>query len=1584
MSSSRQRLATALGLTIAATGLSVITLPAAHAAPEDLVISEVYGGGGNSGATLTNDFIELYNPTTAPIDVSGWSVQWRSAGSTGAASGVTPLNGSVPAGKHYLVQQGAGTGGTTPLPTPDVTGVIAMGGTGGTAILSNGTAPVDPGVNSLAANAAIIDLVGVNGNVWEGTGKAPAMSNATSSSRNAAGADTDNNIADFTSGAPTPVNAAGEVPDPAQDVTASIAEIQGTGSTSPYSGDNATTTGVVTARYPTGGLGGFFLQTGGTGGAADATPGASDGIFVFTPALGESMPAVGDSVQVRGKVVEFGGLTELTQVSATVPVTVTPVADLPGVTPLATALPATEAEREAHEGELLAPTGPFTVTNAYTINQYAEIGLAAGSTPLRQPTDVAAPNTPEADAVEADNAGRAVALDDGASIDFLDIDNNNDGVEERDNLQIPLPWLTPTKSIRVGAQAAINAPVVLDYRNSTWKFQPQQRVVGDGSDVATFSDTRSANLAPQAVGGNVKLATFNVLNYFNTTGAAFEARGGTCTYYGDRDNDPVAVNSCTPNGPRGAAEPGDLTRQQNKIVKAINTLDADVVSLEEIENSVKLLGETNRDDAVAQLVKALNTAAGARRWAYPPSPAAEQLPALAEQDVIRNAFIYDPTVLAPVGAAKVLVGSAPFANAREPLAQAFKPVGSTDADAFGVIVNHFKSKGSSGATGDNVDTGDGQGAYNGDRVRQAQALVDFAGSFAQERGIDEIFLTGDFNSYSFEQPMEVLKNAGYEIVGSSTAGEYSYSFDGLSGSLDHVLANTAARTMVTGADQWEINANEPVAFQYSRFNYNPTRFFNGNDPFAASDHNPKLVGLDVATTGTEVQILATNDYHGRLLANGAEGGAAVLSGAVKQLEQENPDTVFAAAGDLIGASTFESFIQEDEPTIDALNEAGLDVSAAGNHEFDQGYDDLVGRVQDRAEWEYLAANVDASDGREELAETWVEDFGDVRVGFVGAVTEDLLTLVTPSRMAGVSVTDVVAATNRAAAQLRSGADPVDLVVLLVHEGAKSPALADATDDSAFGRIVNGVSPDVDAIVSGHTHLAYNHSVPVPAWATQGRAVTERPVVSAGQYGTNLNQLKFQFDQDGRLVAKAQSILPLATDADGSGPGTAFTANYPVDPATKAIVDEAATQAETLGARSLGQIGGRFDRAKLADGTTENRGGESALGNLVAEVQRWATDTPEAGEAQIAFMNPGGLRADMSGSGSGAFPRTLTYKQAAVVQPFANTLVNMDLTGADIKAVLEQQWQPAGSSRPFLKLGASSGFEYTYDPAKPQGSRITSMSLDGEPIISTATYSVTANSFLAAGGDNFGAFNNGTNKRDTGKADLQAMVDFMAEFADEAPRPVDYRQHAVGVSFPSGAPAEYDAGDAVAFDVSSWSFTGPSDVKDAEVVVTWGETQLGTFPLDHTPVAASDEAGKATVSVRLPASVGSGAQALTLTGASTGTEVEVPIAVADDTPPAPVKVTPTIKVKHFPAKVVRGKTRAKVRVTITAPGGKPTGVVKIRGTRKGVITVRLVDGVAKVKLPVWRTVGRKRLTIVYRGDSRVKAGTVRHIIRVVRR
>ena len=819
---SRHVLAAAAALAATVSGLALLPTGPASAASTGLVISEAYVNGGSAGATYTNKYVELFNPTGAAVALSGLSLQYRAPGSSGPSTTTVALSGSVPAGGYFTVQGGSNGANGAAVPGVDQTSSLNPGAGGGTITLADLTTPVDP-----STSTDVVDKLGWgSSNTPEGSA-ASGNSVTLSLQRNAAGADTDVNGTDFTAGAPTPdaVNGGGTTPGGTTDAT--IAQIQGTGAATPFAGQQVVTRGVVTAAYPTGGLNGFYLQTGGTGGdTPDATPGSSDAIFVFG-SVAAGQVAVGDSVEVTGTASEFSGLTEISS-----PTLTHLAAPLPAVRPLATSVPSA-ADREAHEGELFAPTGDFTVTDTFSTNQYAEIGLAAGDHPLIQPTDVAdAQDKPAIAAITADNADRGVVLDDGASINFLPFG----GGPAQD---IALPWLSPSNPIRVGAAVDFTGPVVLDFRNSVWKLQPTHQVTDLGADVATFENTRPENAAPGDVGGDIRLATFNVLNYFNTTGVAYDAaHPGACEYYDDRDGNHVGVDDCGPSGPRGAAEDDDLQRQQAKIVAAINKLGAGVVSLEEIENSVAL-GEADRDDALASLVAALNAAAGAGTWAYVPSPAPADLPPVAEQDVIRTAFIYRPAEVAPVGASQVLVGSAAFGNAREPLAQAFKGVGLPDSEAFAVVVNHFKSKGSG------TPDPDGQGNANADRVAQAEALWPFAEEFAASRGTDKVFLTGDFNSYSEEDPLQVLYAHGYTNLESTTSpGEATYSFDGLSGSLDHVLANPAARAMVTGVDVWQINAEESVAFEYSRTNYNVTDFY-APDQFRASDHDPEIVGLDL-------------------------------------------------------------------------------------------------------------------------------------------------------------------------------------------------------------------------------------------------------------------------------------------------------------------------------------------------------------------------------------------------------------------------------------------------------------------------------------------------------------------------------------------------------------------------------------------------------------------------------------------------------------------------------------------------------------------------------------------------------------------
>ncbi|MEO6510271.1 MAG: ExeM/NucH family extracellular endonuclease, partial [Nocardioides sp.] len=919
MSTSPKRIAVLASAAVVAAGLTVLAPPAlANMAGTTLVISEVYGAGGNGGAVYNADYVELYNPTNAAIPLTGDYIHYRSASGTSGGSPFA-LTGSVPAHGTYLVQMSATGANGVALPTADAgpAGFNMAAAGGQTFLLSSSTAITDNG--QMANKAGVIDMVGASGSTsWETTA-AGAATVTSSLNRSASGADSDINSADFSLASPTPTNAAGDTGSAGGSFSGPINEIQGTGANVAKLNQTATTSGVVTARYTTGGFNGFYMQTAGSGGAGDPTPGASDAIFVFVGSSGVgSIPAVGNTANVVGLVKEFNGLTELDATALGGSVgdggAATPIAPHTGALPgTDCALPGTDcltgpalaAVQEAHEGELWAPSGDFTVSDAFdgsafggdawgttaSSSMFGEVGLAANSTkPLVAPTEVIdAQDHAGIDAYTAYNKAHQLVLDDAASITFW----NTTGTAQDD---VPFSYYTPTNPIRVGSTVAFADPMIYSDSFGTRRLIPLQHVTDDGTSAGVdFTNTRPAGAAD--VGGDIKLATFNVLNFFPVSAAEYVALNpatNACTAFFDRDDNPIAVNSCTPNGPRGAWDDTNLRRQRSKIVKSINALNADVVSLEELENSVQF--GRNRDDAISKLVVALNADGGNNRWAYVPSPAAADLPPLAEQDVIRTGFIYNPAKVVPVGASKVLVGNADFNNAREPLAQAFKIRGTGDADTFGVVVNHFKSKGSGTADPD------GQGNSTADRVKQANGLLDFAAQFKADRGTARMFLVGDFNAYSEEDPTQEIRKGVDNIVGNgddwtalddSIDGTESYSFSGLSGSLDHIFANDAALADVTGSDVVDINASEFVFNQYSRFNYNATQLFNRNTIYASSDHNPEVVGIKKPNNGVEIQILGTNDFHGRIANDpgSAAAGAAVMAGAVKRLRAENPNTV---------------------------------------------------------------------------------------------------------------------------------------------------------------------------------------------------------------------------------------------------------------------------------------------------------------------------------------------------------------------------------------------------------------------------------------------------------------------------------------------------------------------------------------------------------------------------------------------------------------------------------------------------------------------------------------------------------------------
>jgi hypothetical protein len=396
---------------------------------------------------------------------------------------------------------------------------------------------------------------------------------------------------------------------------------------------------------------------------------------------------------------------------------------------------------------------------------------------------------------------------------------------------------------------------------------------------------------------------------------------------------------------------------------------------------------------------------------------------------------------------------------------------------------------------------------------------------------------------------------------------------------------------------------------------------------------------------------------------------------------------------------------------------------------------------------------------------------------------------------------------------------------------------------------------------------------------------------------------------------------------------------------------------------LGALAGPFTRAELTDGTTSNPGGESTLGNLVAETHRWATRAPASGGAQIAFAQPGGLAADLLGS-PGGYPASVTYTQAAAVQPSSATLVNLRLTGAQLKTALEQQWQrTSGGAVPaqsFLRLGTSAGFTYTYDPTKAEGSRISGMWLDGAAIVSSTSYSVTVNSFLAAGGDNFRVFADGTARQDTGKLGGAALADYLEASAGGSPLTPGTAQHSVGVAFPGGSRTSYGAGEAFSVDLTSLAYSGATDPKDTAVDVSLGGRSLGSFPVDNTiGNDAYDEYGKAAVRATIPADQAGGPATVKIVGNTTGTTVELPITVA---------ATSTTAVTVAPGGVKVKSGVAAVSVTVAAAGGTPTGEVELSVDGATVATVALVNGTAAAGVGPFDTVGTKSVTARYLGST----------------
>lgn len=525
-------------------------------------------------------------------------------------------------------------------------------------------------------------------------------------------------------------------------------------------------------------------------------------------------------------------------------------------------------------------------------------------------------------------------------------------------------------------------------------------------------------------------------------------------------------------------------------------------------------------------------------------------------------------------------------------------------------------------------------------------------------------------------------------------------------------------------------------------------------------HTPVADGPLCRGGALHVKVLGWNDFHGHLAAGskvgtrpvgGADVLAAYLEAASTGLESQ---TLLVHAGDQVGASPPESALLQDEPSLQFLNllanssctstnrvdpECNV-VGTLGNHEFDEGRGELLRLLTggnaatgpflenpyQGVRFPYVSANViDVTSNAPLLPPYVVKRVHGVPVAFIGAVLKDTPTIVTPTGVAGLKFLDEADAINSYVPELvRSG---VRAIVVTIHQGGSQtsytgPTKTDGTtvNGSDIQRILARLDDEIDVVVSGHSHSFTNALVK----NAHGHDIL---VTQAFSYGTAYDDIDLYVDPVSHdVVAKSAQVVTTYSDA---GPGLR------PDPVVTTLVTAAQARVAPLVTRVVGST-------DLALTQTENAAGESLLGDLIADAQREAMGT------DFAFMNPGGIRAPIDAG-------EITWGELFAVQPFGNTLVRLNLTGAQIYDVLEQQW----AGQPFPRIMKTSGLQYTWDPARPVGSRVLEVRRAGQPIDRTATYSVTCNNFMATGGDNFKVFTAGTDQVG-GPVDLDALVDYV--------------------------------------------------------------------------------------------------------------------------------------------------------------------------------------------------------------------------------
>jgi predicted extracellular nuclease len=756
----------ALGVVVAMAALA----PGAGAVSTSLVINEIDY---DQPSTDDGEFLELRNVSGSAIDLDPYVVELVNGNGGGAAVYQTiDLPGvTLAAGDHYVV---CANPATTPGCDLDVLPDSNL--------IQNGA----PDAIGLRLGPTLVDALSYEGDSGapytegSGVGLEDTAGTGEGLSRCPDGSDTDQGNVDFALRGITPGSANACPPRGPPFGTCGDSQetpihvIQGPGATSPVSGSERVVEAVVVGDFQgSAGLNGFFVQE--EDADTDADPQTSEGLFVFAP--GSPEVAAGDLVRLQGTVGEFNGKTQLAGVSN---LAVCP--SQASVAPTEVTLPVSSlADWEPREGMLVTLPQRLSISEYFNFGRFGEIVLTSGR--QFQPTAVHEPGSPQAAALAEANLLGRVTLDDGR------------------NSQNPDPAIHPNGAtfdlgnLFRGGDTVQDVTGVLDFAFGLYRVQPTRG--------AEYAATNPRPAQPEEVGGNVTVASFNVLNYFTT------------------------LNS------RGANTPEEFERQRAKVIAAITELDADVVGLIEIENN---------EAAIEDLVSGLNAASGAGTYAYIDT-------GVIGTDEIKVAFVYKPASVTPAGDFAILDSSVDprFLDTlnRPALAQSFQT--NESGGVFTAVVNHLKSKGSDCNDVGDPDTGDGSGNCNLTRKAAAEALVDWLATDPTGSGDDDFLIIGDLNSYDKEDPIDVLLAGGYTDLVRAFEGEHAYSFvfDGQLGYLDYALAGSGLVDEVTGATEWHINADEPDILDYDTTFKEPAQdaLFEPN-AFRSSDHDAVLVGVD--------------------------------------------------------------------------------------------------------------------------------------------------------------------------------------------------------------------------------------------------------------------------------------------------------------------------------------------------------------------------------------------------------------------------------------------------------------------------------------------------------------------------------------------------------------------------------------------------------------------------------------------------------------------------------------------------------------------------------------------------------------------